>query len=85
MKEIKEENIDGCAGLIFVLFFAITLIALIIKFEWGLDISWWWITGPFTLLFGSVIIAVAWVEFERALADIAKRDVDKKEKLKKQK
>ena len=80
--ENKEEEIGGfLLGLMFIT----SIVLAIIKVEWYLDFSWWWVFVPIIIPGIALIMAVIWVEFEIALSDMAKKQVEKEEKLKKQK
>jgi uncharacterized membrane protein YdbT with pleckstrin-like domain len=82
MKESNEEQIGGCLlGLMFMSSFVLA----IIKLEWYLDFSWWWVVVPIIVPALAMVIAVIYVELENGLADVAKKQVEKEEKLKKQK
>jgi len=50
-----------------------------------LDFSWWWVIVPIIIPALAMVIAVVYVELENGFADIAKKQVEKEEKLKKQK
>jgi energy-coupling factor transporter transmembrane protein EcfT len=78
----KEEEIGGfLLGLMFIT----SLVLAIVKVEWYLDFSWWWVFVPVMIPGIALIIAVIWVEAEIVLSDMAKKQVEKEEKLKKQK
>jgi len=78
----KEEEIGGfLLGLMFIA----SLVLAIVKVEWYLDFSWWWVFVPVMIPGIALIIAVIWVEAEIVLSDMAKKQVEKEEKLKKQK
>ena len=80
--ENKEEEIGGfLLGLMFIT----SIVLAIIKVEWYLDFSWWWVFVPIIIPGIALIMAVIWVEFEIALSDMARKQVEKEEKLKKQK
>jgi uncharacterized membrane protein YdbT with pleckstrin-like domain len=82
MKENNEEQIGGCLlGLMLMSSFVLT----IIKLEWYLDFSWWWVIVPIIVPALAMVIAVLYVEAEIFLSDMAKKQVEKEEKLKKQK
>jgi phosphotransferase system glucose/maltose/N-acetylglucosamine-specific IIC component len=82
MKENNEEQVGGCLlGLMFMSSFVLT----IIKLEWYLDFSWWWVIVPIIVPALAMVIAVLYVEAEIFLSDMAKKQVEKEEKLKKQK
>jgi hypothetical protein len=82
MKENNEEQIGGCLlGLMLMSSFVLA----IIKLEWYLDFSWWWVVVPIIIPTIAMVIAVIYVEAEIVLSDMAKKQVEKEEKLKKQK
>jgi hypothetical protein len=82
MKENNEEQIGGCLlGLMLMSSFVLT----IIKLEWYLDFSWWWVVVPIIIPTIAMVMAVIYVEAEIVLSDMAKKQVEKEEKLKKQK
>jgi uncharacterized membrane protein YdbT with pleckstrin-like domain len=82
MKENNEEQVGGCLlGLMFMSSFVLA----IIKLEWYLDFSWWWVIVPIIVPALAMVIAVIYVEAEIVLSDMAKKQVEKEEKLKKQK
>jgi O-antigen/teichoic acid export membrane protein len=82
MKENNEEQIGGCLlGLMLMSSFVLA----IIKLEWYLDFSWWWVIVPIIIPTIAMVIAVLYVEAEIFLSDMAKKQVEKEEKLKKQK
>jgi hypothetical protein len=82
MKENNEEQVGGCLlGLMFMSSFVLA----IIKLEWYLDFSWWWVIVPIIVPALAMVIAVLYVEAEIFLSDMAKKQVEKEEKLKKQK
>jgi Na+/glutamate symporter len=82
MKENNEEQIGGCLlGLMLMSSFVLA----IIKLEWYLDFSWWWVIVPIIIPTIAMVIAVIWVEAEMVLSNMAKKQVEKEEKLKKQK
>jgi hypothetical protein len=62
-----------------------SIVLAIVKLEWYLDFSWWWVVVPIIIPALAMLIAVVYVEFENGFADIAKKQVEKEEKLKKQK
>jgi phosphotransferase system glucose/maltose/N-acetylglucosamine-specific IIC component len=80
-----NNNEDDIGGILLGLMFMSSLVLVIVKLEWYLDFSWWWVIVPIIIPALAVVIAVIWVEFEIALADMAKKQVEKEEKLKKQK
>jgi O-antigen/teichoic acid export membrane protein len=82
MKENNEEQIGGCLlGLMLMSSFVLT----IIKLEWYLDFSWWWVVVPIIIPALAMLIAVIYVELENGFTNMAKKQVEKEEKLKKQK
>jgi O-antigen/teichoic acid export membrane protein len=82
MKENNEEQIGGCLlGLMLMSSFVLA----IIKLEWYLDFSWWWVVVPIIIPTIAMVIAVIYVEAEIVLSDMARKQVEKEEKLKKQK
>ena len=72
-------------GFLFALMIFVSLSLAIIKLEWYLDFSWWWVFVPIAVPMIAMIIAVVYVELEMALEAMAKKQVEKEEKLKKQK
>jgi hypothetical protein len=62
-----------------------SFVLAIIKLEWYLDFSWWWVIVPIIVPALAMVIAVLYVEAEIFLSDMAKKQVEKEEKLKKQK
>ena len=80
-----KNNEDEIGGFLLGLMFFSSLILAIIKIEWYLDFSWLWVFVPIFIPAIAMIIAVIWVEFEILLSDMAKKQVEKEEKLKKQK
>jgi hypothetical protein len=82
MKENKEDHIGGCLLLLMLM---ASFVLTIIKLEWYLDFSWWWVVVPIIIPALAMLIAVVYVELENGFADIAKKQVEKEEKLKKQK
>ena len=82
---MEENNETDIAGFLFVLMIFSSLVLAIIKLEWYLDFSWWWVLVPIAIPTIAMIIAVVYVELEMALEAMAKKQVEKEEKLKKQK
>jgi hypothetical protein len=82
MKENKEDHIGGCLLLLMLM---ASFVLAIIKVEWYLDFSWWWVFVPIFIPALAMFVAVIWVEAEMVLSDMAKKQVEKEEKLKKQK
>jgi O-antigen/teichoic acid export membrane protein len=82
MKENNEEQVGGC---LLGLMLMSSVVLAIIKLEWYLDFSWWWVVVPIIIPALAMVIAVVYVELENGLADVAKKQVEKEEKLKKQK
>ena len=82
MKENNEEQIGGC---LLGLMLMSSCVLTIIKLEWYLDFSWWWVIVPIIVPALAMVIAVLYVEAEIFLSDMAKKQVEKEEKLKKQK
>jgi uncharacterized membrane protein YdbT with pleckstrin-like domain len=82
MKENKEDHIGGC---LLLLMFMASFVLAIIKLEWYLDFSWWWVVVPIAIPTIAMVMAVVYVEAEIKMADMAKKQVEKEEKLKKQK
>jgi O-antigen/teichoic acid export membrane protein len=82
MKENKEDHIGGC---LLLLMFMTSFVLAIIKLEWYLDFSWWWVFVPIAIPTIAMFMAVIYVEAEIKMADMAKKQVEKEEKLKKQK
>lgn len=80
-----KNNEDEIGGFLLGLMFFASIVLAIIKVEWYLDFSWWWVFVPIFIPAIAIFIAVIWVEFEMILSDMAKKEVEKKEKLKKQK
>ena len=78
----KETDVGG---LLFGLMVVSSMILAIMKLEWYLDFSWWWVLVPIAVPMIAMIIAVVYVELEMALEAMAKKQVEKEEKLKKQK
>ena len=81
MKNSEEE----IGGFLLGLMFFTSIVLAIIKVEWYLDFSWWWVFIPIIIPGVALIIAVIWVEAEMVLSNMAKKQVEKEEKLKKQK
>jgi O-antigen/teichoic acid export membrane protein len=82
---MKENNVDEVGGCLLGLMFMSSIVLTIIKLEWYLDFSWWWVVVPIIIPALAMLIAVIYVELENGFADIAKKQVEKEEKLKKQK
>ena len=82
---MKRNNETDVAGLLFGLMVVSSLVLAIIKLEWYLDFSWWWVLVPIAVPMIAMIIAVLYVEVEMILSDMARKQVEKEEKLKKQK
>jgi O-antigen/teichoic acid export membrane protein len=82
---MKENNVDEVGGCLLGLMFMSSIVLTIIKLEWYLDFSWWWVVVPIIIPALAMLIAVVYVELENGFADIAKKQVEKEEKLKKQK
>ena len=82
MKENNEEQVGGC---LLGLMLMSSIVLAIIKLEWYLDFSWWWVIVPIIIPTIAMVIAVIWVEAEMVLSNMAKKQVEKEEKLKKQK
>jgi O-antigen/teichoic acid export membrane protein len=82
---MKENNVDEVGGCLLGLMFMSSIVLAIVKLEWYLDFSWWWVVVPIIIPALAMVIAVAYVELENGFADIAKKQVEKEEKLKKQK
>jgi O-antigen/teichoic acid export membrane protein len=82
---MKENNVDEVGGCLLGLMFMSSIVLTIIKLEWYLDFSWWWVVVPIIVPALAMAIAVIYVELENGFADIAKKQVEKEEKLKKQK
>ena len=76
-----KNNEDEIGGFLFALMIFTSLSLAIMKLEWYLDFSWWWVFVPIII----PMVAVVYVEAELVLSDMAKKEVEKKEKLKKQK
>ena len=82
---MKENNVDEVGGCLLGLMFMSSFVLTIVKLEWYLDFSWWWVVVPIIIPALAMLIAVVYVELENGFADIAKKQVEKEEKLKKQK
>jgi O-antigen/teichoic acid export membrane protein len=82
---MKENNVDEVGGCLLGLMFMSSIVLTIIKLEWYLDFSWWWVVVPIIIPALAMLIAVIYVELENGFADMAKKKVEKEEKLKKQK
>jgi O-antigen/teichoic acid export membrane protein len=82
---MKENNVDEVGGCLLGLMFMSSIVLAIVKLEWYLDFSWWWVVVPIIIPALAMVIAVIYVELENGFADIAKKQVEKEEKLKKQK
>ena len=82
---MKENNVDDVGGCLLGLMFMSSIVLAIVKLEWYLDFSWWWVVVPIIIPALAMAIAVIYVELENGFADIAKKQVEKEEKLKKQK
>jgi uncharacterized membrane protein YdbT with pleckstrin-like domain len=80
MKESKEDQIGGC---LLGLMLMSSIVLAIIKLEWYLDFSWWWVIVPIIVPALAMVIAVVYVEAEIVLSNMAKKQVEKEEKLKK--
>ena len=82
---MKENNVDEVGGCLLGLMFISSVVLAIVKLEWYLDFSWWWVIVPIIIPALAMVIAVVYVELENGFADIAKKQVENEEKLKKQK
>ena len=82
---MKQNNVDEVGGCLLGLMFMSSVVLTIVKLEWYLDFSWWWVIVPIIIPALAMVIAVVYVELEIGLANIAKKQVEKEEKLKKQK
>ena len=82
---MKENNVDEVGGCLLGLMFMSSVVLAIVKLEWYLDFSWWWVIVPIAIPAIAMVIAVVYVELENGFADMAKKQVEKEEKLKKQK
>ena len=82
---MKENNADEVGGCLLGLMFMSSVVLAIVKLEWYLDFSWWWVFVPIAVPMIAMIVAVVYVELEMALEDMARKQVEKEEKLKKQK
>jgi O-antigen/teichoic acid export membrane protein len=80
-----KNNEEEFGGILLGLMFITSLVLAIVKVEWYLDFSWWWVFVPIAVPMIAMLIAVIYVELEIGLADMAKKQVEKEEKLKKQK
>lgn len=80
-----KNNEEEFGGILLGLMFITSLVLAIVKVEWYLDFSWWWVFVPIIIPGIALIVAVIWVEAEIVLSDMAKKQVEKEEKLKKQK
>jgi putative effector of murein hydrolase len=56
---MKDENESGFIGF---LFFTLTIILFIMKVEWYLDISWWFVFSPIWLPILIIIVVVTYFE-----------------------
>lgn len=82
---MKRNSETDIGGFLFALMVVSSMVLAIVKLEWYLDFSWWWVFVPITIPMIAIIMAVIYVELEMALSDMAKKQVEKEEKLKKQK
>ena len=82
---MKENNETDFGGFLFTLMIFVSLSLAIMKLEWYLDFSWWWVFVPIIIPIVAMVIAVVYVELEMTLEAMAKKQVEKEEKLKKQK
>ena len=82
---MKENNVDEVGGCLLGLMFMSSVVLAIVKLEWYLDFSWWWVIVPIIIPAIAMVIAVVYVELENGFTDIAKKQIEKEEKLKKQK
>ena len=80
-----KSNEDEIGGFLLGLMFFTSVVLAIIKVEWYLDFSWWWVFVPIFIPAIAIFMAVIYVEAEIKLSDMAKKQVEKEEKLKKQK
>ena len=80
-----KNNEDEIGGFLLGLMFFTSVVLAIIKVEWYLDFSWWWVFVPIFIPAIAIFMAVIYVEAEIKLSDMAKKQVEKEEKLKKQK
>ena len=80
-----KSNEEEVGGFLLGLMFIASIVLAIVKVEWYLDFSWWWVFVPIFIPALAMFIAVLWVEAEMVLSDMAKKQVEKEEKLKKQK
>jgi phosphotransferase system glucose/maltose/N-acetylglucosamine-specific IIC component len=83
--KMKDNDINDVGGCLLGLMFMSSFVLAIVKLEWYLDFSWWWVFVPIIVPALAMLIAVVYVELEIGLADMAKKQVEKEEKLKKQK
>ena len=83
--KMKDNDINDVGGCLLGLMFMSSIVLAIVKLEWYLDFSWWWVCVPIIVPALAMLIAVIYVELEIGLAYIAKKQVEKEEKLKKQK
>lgn len=83
--KMKDNDINDVGGCLLGLMFMSSFVLAIVKLEWYLDFSWWWVVVPIIVPALAMLIAVIYVELEIGLAYIAKKQVEKEEKLKKQK
>jgi len=63
-KKLSEEN-DGLEGIGFLLFFTF-IILVIIKLEWQIDISWYFVFGPLWIPLILIILVVTTMEIMNA-------------------
>ena len=82
---MEENNVNDAGGCLLGLMFMSSFVLAIMKLEWYLDFSWWWVFVPIVVPALAMVIAVGYVELENGFADMAKKQVEKEEKLKKQK
>ena len=82
---MKQNNETDAGGFLFALMLFTSLSLAIMKLEWYLDFSWWWVFVPIIIPMVAIVTAVIYVELEIALANMAKKQVEKEKKLKKQK
>ena len=80
-----KSNEDEIGGFLLGLMFFTSVVLAIIKVEWYLDFSWWWVFVPIFIPAIAIFMAVIYVEAEIKLSDMSKKQVEKEEKLKKQK
>jgi hypothetical protein len=62
--KLSEEN-DGIEGIGFLLFFTF-IILLIIKIEWQIDISWYFVFGPLWIPLVLIFLVVTTMEIMNA-------------------